>query len=61
MTLLLLLYETGARVQELIDLASSGIRLDKPTIIRLCRKGNKSRIFLLREQMAEILALYMKK
>lgn len=60
MTLLSLLYETGARVQELIDLTPSSVRLDKPAIIRLHGKGDKIRIVPLREQMAEMLALYMK-
>ena len=58
-TLLTLLYETGARVQELIDLTPSCIRLEKPAIVRLHGKGNKVRIVPLREQMIEILKIYM--
>ena len=60
LTLLSLLYETGARVQELADLTPSSIRLEKPAIIRLHGKGNKIRIVPLRDQMADMLTLYIK-
>lgn len=59
LTLLTLLYDTGARVQELIDLTPESIRLEKPAIVRLCGKGNKVRVVPLREQMVEILRTYM--
>jgi integrase/recombinase XerD len=39
----LLLYNTGARVQELCDLTLSSIRFEKPHIITLVGKGNKTR------------------
>ena len=39
-----LLYDTGARVQELADLRMEDIRLSSPTVIRLTGKGNKSRL-----------------
>ncbi|MBS7230975.1 tyrosine-type recombinase/integrase [Flavobacterium psychroterrae] len=59
LTILTLLYETGARVQELIDLTPASMRLEKPAIVRLHGKGNKSRIVPLRDQMVEILRTYI--
>jgi integrase/recombinase XerD len=41
--LLSVLYDTGARVQELIDLTVGDIRLDPPEQVRLKGKGNKMR------------------
>jgi site-specific recombinase XerD len=43
LVLLAVLYDTAARVQELIDLTYRDIRLDKPAVIRLYGKGRKSR------------------
>ncbi len=59
LTLLSLLYETGARVQELIDLTPSNIRFEKPSIIRLHGKGDKIRIVPLREEIVKLLTVYM--
>lgn len=42
--LLSLLYDTGARVQELCDLQMNDVRLSSPTVIRLTGKGSKARI-----------------
>ena len=42
--LLCLLYDSGARVQELIDLSLSDIRLDTLATVRLLGKGRKVRI-----------------
>ena len=41
--LLSVLYDTGARVQELIDLSVGDVRLDPPAQIRLLGKGRKMR------------------
>lgn len=41
LTKLSLLYDTGARVQELADLKFGDIRLSSPTVIRLSGKGGK--------------------
>ncbi len=60
LTMLSLLYESGARVQELIDLTPSNIRLEKPAIIRLHGKGGKTRVVPLRDFMASILERYLK-
>lgn len=42
--LLSLLYDTGARVQELCDLQMGDVRLSSPTVIRLTGKGRKARL-----------------
>jgi len=42
--LLRMLYNTGARVQELVDLDLSDIRMDKPYQILLTGKGQKQRV-----------------
>lgn len=59
LTLLSLLYESGARVQELADLTPSCLRLDKPALVRLHGKGNKIRVVPLREQQVDILTTYL--
>lgn len=41
--ILSLLYDTGARVQEIIDIKIKDIRLENPSIIILHGKGNKIR------------------
>jgi site-specific recombinase XerD len=41
--ILMILYNTGARVQEVCDLRLSDIRLEEPYIISLTGKGNKTR------------------
>jgi len=43
LTLLVVMYDTAARVQELIDLKVKDIRLDKPSVITLHGKGKKMR------------------
>lgn len=60
LTMLSLLYESGARVQELVDFTPSSIRLDKPAFILLHGKGDKTRIVPLMDQQVEILEMYLK-
>lgn len=43
LTLMSILYDTGARVQELIDIRVCDIILENPAVIVLTGKGNKSR------------------
>lgn len=43
LTLLSVLYDTGARVQELIDLRVCDVFLDTPAVLQLTGKGNKTR------------------
>jgi len=59
LTMLSLLYESGARVQELVDLTPSCLRLEKPALIRLHGKGDKTRIVPLMDQQVEILTIYL--
>jgi len=59
LTMLSLLYESGSRVQELVDLTPSCLRLEKPALIRLHGKGDKTRIVPLMDQQVEILQIYL--
>jgi site-specific recombinase XerD len=60
LALLSLLYDTGARVQELIDLTPGALRIaTEPYTIRLYGKGRKSRIVPLVREQVTILKLYM--
>ena len=60
LTLLSLLYNTGARVQEVIDLTPSNFRLEKPAIVELYGKGRKKRIVPLDEPIVKLLQGYMR-
>lgn len=53
--LLSVLYDTGARVQELIDLNASDVRLDPPPQVRLMGKGRKMRAVPLMDATVKIL------
>ncbi len=55
-----LLYDTGARVQELIDLCAGHVRLDAPAQIKLMGKGRKERPVPLMKATAELLKEYMR-
>ncbi|MYA16966.1 MAG: tyrosine-type recombinase/integrase [Gammaproteobacteria bacterium] len=57
--LLSVLYDTGARVQELIDLSAGDVRLDPPAQIRLFGKGRKMRAVPLMEATSRILGDYL--
>lgn len=59
LALLTLMYETGARVQEIIDLTPAMVRFDKPYTIKLIGKGNKARIVPLMEPTVKILRRYL--
>lgn len=53
--LLSVLYDTGARVQELIDLTAGDVRLDSPAQVRLMGKGRKMRAVPLMDATVKIL------
>jgi site-specific recombinase XerD len=53
--LLSVLYDTGARVQELIDLSAGDVRLDPPPQVRLIGKGRKMRAVPLMDATVELL------
>ena len=60
MVLLSLLYESGARVQELADLKVGDIRTASPSIVKLTGKCEKTRIVPIMKPMAELLKQYLK-
>jgi site-specific recombinase XerD len=53
--LLSVLYDTGARVQELVDLSVGDVRLDRPAQLRLLGKGRKMRAVPLMGNTAQLL------
>ena len=60
LAMLALMYDCAARVQEIIDLEPSSIRLNKPPTIKIIGKGNKARIVPLMDQEIVHLKGYMK-
>ncbi len=58
--ILCLLYDSGARAQEIIDLSIADLRLDALSTVRLLGKGRKVRIVPIMKQTAEILRKYLK-
>lgn len=58
--LLALLYDTGARVQELVDLRPLDLRLESPAFVRLTGKGRKQRICPLLAATVRLLQRYLK-
>lgn len=61
LAMLALMYDCAARVQEVIDLTPSMVRLHKPFTIKLIGKGSKARIVPLMEQQVVHLKYYMEK
>ena len=57
--LLGLLYDSGCRVQELIDLTPSCFRFDDTATVKLLGKGNKARVVPLSDTQAANLRQYM--
>lgn len=57
--LLSMLYDTGARVQELVDLSVRDVRLTSPAQVRLTGKGRKVRLVPLLPATVDLLAQYM--
>ena len=60
-TVLTLLYELGARVQELIDLKPSSFSFGSDCIVMLHGKGNKYRRVPIRKEVASIVKNYIKR
>ena len=56
--ILCLMYDTGARVQEIADLTPCGIRLSNPPTAKLKGKGNKERIVPLMPNTTKMLRIY---
>lgn len=59
LALLSLMYDSGARVQEIIDLAPSALRLNKPATIKIIGKGSKVRLVPLLDAQTVILKNYI--
>lgn len=59
LAMLSLLYDAGARVQEICDLTAEMVRLATPSTIKIIGKGNKARIVPLMKEMSDILEIYM--
>ena len=59
-TLLSLLYASGARAQEICDITLDDISFNNPTTIRLHGKGNKSRLVVIPNNCTAILREYIK-
>ena len=59
MVLLSVLYDTGARVQELVDIRINHIRLEKPAVVVLHGKGNKTRQVPLMPNTVNLLRSYL--
>ncbi len=58
-TLLSVLYDTGARVQELADIRLRDLRLDPPPHVRLTGKGRKTRIVPLLPACTDLIVAYI--
>jgi len=59
LAMLSLLYDTGARVQELVDLTMDDVRLSSPTVIRLRGKGGKARLVPIMAPTEKLLRRYL--
>lgn len=58
-SLLILMFNTGARIQEILNLKATDLELSKPFGIRLYGKGRKERICPIWPEVAQILREYM--
>jgi len=61
MVLLSVLYDTGARVQELVDIKVKDVRLTTPAVITLHGKGSKIRTIPIIGKTADLLKMYLDK
>ncbi|MBC8554246.1 MAG: tyrosine-type recombinase/integrase [Candidatus Brocadiales bacterium] len=59
LVLLSLIYESGARVQEIADVRVADIRLHPPATVKLTGKGNKTRIVPLMAPVAKLIQQYL--
>ncbi len=57
--LIALLYDTGARIQELLDLAPRDFRLTPPALVRLRGKGQRERICPVLPQTARLVSRFL--
>jgi len=59
LALLSLMYDSGARVQEIIDMTPSMLRLTKPATIKIVGKGNKARLVPMLNAQIKLLKNYI--
>ncbi len=59
LAMIALLYGSGARVQELVDLTPEDLHLDNPCYVTLFGKGQKKRLIPLQGQLIGLLKSYM--
>ena len=59
--LLLLMYNTGARVQEIVDIKLNDLRLDTASQVKLTGKGKKERVIPLWDDTIEMIKTYIQK
>ena len=59
--LLLVLYNTGARIQEALNLSPQDLRLDSPSRVRLFGKGRKERVCPLWPETVELLRALLRR
>lgn len=57
--LLTLLYDTGARIQELLDMKPTDFQLTSPAYVRVIGKGRKERVCPLLPQTARVVIRYL--
>ena len=58
--LILLLFETGARAQEIVSLRTTSVRLSDPAQVRILGKGRKERICPLRKRTASLIRKHLR-
>jgi len=59
LTLLSLMYDSAARVQEIADLCVVDFRGEKPSTLRLTGKGNKTRVIPIMDKTAQLISKYI--
>jgi len=59
MVLLSLMYDSGARVQEMADLSVGNVRADSPATVKITGKGGKTRIVPLMKPTADVVRKYI--
>jgi len=59
LAMIAMLYDTGARIQEFIDLKVKDVRLAQPETVSLTGKGRKTRIVSIMAETAKIVESYM--
>jgi len=59
LTILALMYDTGARVSEVVGICVRDVRIDNLATIKLLGKGSKARIVPLMNQTRDLLSLYL--